>query len=285
MFLALTIDVDSKNQNNRNFDTKNLDFDFEEEIKMFLNLAQKPTFFVRTDHQTIERFGNRYVFDMIERLCLTYDVEIGWHPHFFDGFGPIFNHNLLLDKIQDVWSKNEYLKEVGSIRIGSCQNSNEIMTWLSDKFVLDSSAMAGCARKDSLRNYDWSITKLTPYFPNRFDCRTNGDLPILEIPITTFMTMAKYDEFPKRRVLNCNLHTNIFRDAIDNNYKELAALDCIVACSHADELQTGYVDDLYCFGMETYFKNLSYLEEVFDVEYTKLIDFADWWNSRNAKLG
>lgn len=277
MFVALTIDLDSKNQNIKN-DVENLDFNFKKELLQFLKEIKKPvTFFTREDQQTIE--SNESLIPFVKSMSENFDIEIGWHPHFFEKNNTIKNLDYLLQCLKDVWQKTEWVRECKIVRIGACQNSNEIMDWLSDKFIIDSSAMPGCVRKDSFRNYDWETTKQSPYFPNREDYRTPGDLKILEIPISTIFVKTNYDTYPKRRIVNLNYKCEIFKESINNNIEELKNTNCIVTCSHADELEFGYENDLYCFGIETYLKNISFLEEKFEIQYTKLEDYANWWKS------
>lgn len=152
MFLIITLDVDSQNQNNKYFDTKNICFDFEKEINTFLKKLDKPTtFFVRTDYQTIEKFGNEHVFNLIRKITKNFDVELGWHPHFFEKYKPIRNLKKLLDNLKDIWNKVEWIHHSKCVRIGSCQNSNEIMRWLAKNFEIDSSAMPKCKREDEIR--------------------------------------------------------------------------------------------------------------------------------------
>lgn len=282
MKTIISIDVDSRCQNRPPWRSDNFCFDFSDSIHNFLSHFNKPvTFFVREDHETIAKLGLNFVFDMVD--CLPYDIEIGWHPHFYDNGVPIKKNDVLLDQLKDVFYLSERVRKCRLVRMGSCQSNNMIMSFLSQHFEIDSSAMSACFRQDDLRWYDWTNTTNFIYNPSIANYQIGGDpnLAITEFPITTINIQTNYDIDAKKRVLSLAINNDLFEKALDNSYQELLLLDCLVIAIHAEELESnGFKNDLYTYGLENLSKNITSLESRFNCEYTSMQSVNNWWKSR-----
>ena len=148
------------------------------------------------------------------------------------------------------------------------------MGFLAENFDVDSSAMSQCVRQDSLRWYDWSKTQGSIYRPSVVDYMTSGEQShdIWEIPITTLNVFAPYDDVPKRRIFNPSIKSSLLKKSILDSKNDLFSLDCLVIACHAEELEIGYENDLYTYGLDNVFDNLLFIEEVFECEYTSFQD-------------
>ena len=232
------------------------------------------TVFVREDKETIRDFGVGYFYNLINSIQ-SLPIEIGWHPHVFDNNNNIVREeSILLSELRNILKQSSFVQQCKLVRVGACQSGNSIMSFLAENFDIDSSAMSRCVRRDFLRWYDWSETQGGVYYPSVADYRVTGDLAydILEVPITTFDILAPYEESPKRRILNPSVRASLFQKSVLNSKDALTSLDCLVVACHAEELEYGYVNDLYVYGLDNFFENLRFLEATFDCEY---ISFQD----------
>jgi len=244
-------------------------------IASFVERFRNPvTVFAREDAETIQGFGFNYFFDVVKSIRSHAPIEIGWHPHFFDNGSAIKDEQLLLSELKKVLEESEFVRDCNLVRVGACQSGNSIMGFLAESFKIDSSAMSRCVRKDYLRWYDWSETDGKIYRPSLADYRLAGipDHNILEVPITTLNILAPYDQLPKRRILNPSFKSAIFQKSVTDSKDMLSSLDCLVVACHAEELESGYTNDLHVYGLDNFFENLIFLEKTFDCEYTSFQD-------------
>jgi hypothetical protein len=241
-------------------------------IVNFIEIFEGPTtVFVREDLETIRDFGENHFYDLLKSIPTDHPLEIGWHPHIFgDGHLAVREESLLLSELRNILNQSAFARLCRLVRVGACQSGNSIMGLLSESFDIDSSAMSQCSRKDHLRWYDWTDTHGAVYKPSVADYRVPGVIShsILEVPITTLKVFAPYDEYPKRRILNPAIKSSIFKKSVEQSADYLASLDCLVAACHAEELESGYVNDLYVYGLDNFFDNLKFLQSTFDCEYT-----------------
>lgn len=273
MKTIISIDFDARFQNRPPWNSHDkIQFDVCP-IVNFVERFQKPTtIFAREDIETIQEFGPNHFFDLVNSIQSP--IEIGWHPHIFDGHNAIREEDVLLSGLRNILKQSGFVQQCKLVRIGACQSGNSIMEFLAESFDIDSSAMSRCIRKDHLRWYDWSETHGNIYFPSVVDYRIDGDLShdILEVPITTLDILAPYDEVPKRRILNPSVKTSLFQKAVVDSKDSLSSLDCLVVACHAEELESGYANDLYVYGLDNFFENLQFLEATFGCEYTSFQD-------------
>jgi len=273
MKAIISVDFDARFQNRPPWSSPGKSQFDVSSIVSFVERFQKPTtIFVREDVETIQEFGPNHFFDLVNSIQAP--IEIGWHPHIFDGRNAIREENILLSELRKVLNQSAFVQQCKLVRVGACQSGNSIMGFLAENFDIDSSAMSRCTRKDHLRWYDWSETHGNIYFPSVADYRVPGDLrhDILEVPIATLDILAPYDDAPKRRILNPSVKASLFQKAVVDSKDFLSSLDCLVIACHAEELESGYANDLYVYGLDNFFENLRFLEATFDCEYTSFQD-------------
>lgn len=279
MKTIISVDFDARFQNRPPWSSPGKSqFDISS-IVNFVERFQRPiTVFAREDAETIQEFGTNYFYDLVNSMQRFAPIEIGWHPHIFDdGGNAVREEAVLLSELRKILNQSRFVQHCKLVRVGACQGGNSIMSFLAESFDIDSSAMSRCTRKDSLRWYDWSETHGGVYYPSVTDYRVPGDLThdILEVPITTLDIFAPYDDLPKRRILNPSVRASLFQKSVVDSKSYLASLDCLVVACHAEELEPGYMNDLYVYGLDNFFDNLHFLEGAFDCEYT---DFQDMYN-------
>jgi len=271
MKTIISVDFDARFQNRPPWSSfGKSQFDVSPIVNFVERFQQPVTVFAREDIETIRDFGTNHFYDLVNSIRSLAPIEIGWHPHVFDGQNAIKEEDVLLSELIKIYNQSQFVQQCKLVRIGACQSGNLIMRFLADNFDIDSSAMSRCTRKDSLRWYDWSETQGNIYYPSVFDYKILGDVShdILEIPITTLDVFAPYDEFPKRRILNPSIRASIFQKSVADSKESLSSLDCLVVACHAEELEPGYFNDLYFYGLDNFFDNLIFLEATFDCKYT-----------------
>lgn len=275
MKTIISVDFDARFQNRPPWNSSDRSQFDVSSIVDFIERFQKPTtVFAREDVETIQEFGLNYFYDLVNTIQSLAPIEIGWHPHIFDGHNAIKDEDILLSDLKKVLKQSKFAQQSKLVRVGACQSGNLIMSFLAESFDIDSSAMTRCTRKDSLRWYDWSATDGGIYYPSIADYRVPGEVThdILEVPITTLDVFAPYDKSPKRRILNPSVRASLFQKAVLDSKDSLHSLDCLVIACHAEELESGYVNDLYAYGLDNFFENLQFLEATFDCEYTSFQD-------------
>jgi hypothetical protein len=228
------------------------------------------TAFVRIDKQIKDLFGDYlYVLNLLPKS--DFNVELGWHPHFYDGIKVQKDSNIVIRELYELYYDCESIRNMKSVRIGGGFMDNNIMSVLNNlNFAIDSSCMPACKRDDDNRKYDWSSSGNNAYYPFIYDYQTPGDphLGILEIPMTTILIPAPYDNFAKRRYINPAIRKEIFQPAFS---RYCHFLPYIVLTFHPDQLIEGYEDDLYKYGMDNFISNMEFIEkEVGDVTYKSL---------------
>jgi len=272
----LTIDTDGINQNNINFEINNLCFDYSKELMNFFYLKIPTTVFVRIDEQISREFYPLHVYDIIKESISNIDsslVELGWHPHFFDFENGKYKSTSNYVKIVEemIYWKEHIPIPMHSIRMGACQFNNKIMQTICKLgFKYDSSGLSGCKRKDELRHYDWSRIDNRPYHPCEKDYQSKGSLELWELPITTIPIKTIYDNIPKIRAVNPCIKKKLFQKYFKDFNGEL---EILVIAFHADELITGYKDDLYDYGFENITSNLEFLNKTLDLDWKLIKDF------------
>ena len=269
---CLTIDLDSINQNSI-FDTENLNFNYEKELKLFCANVSHCTLFPRIDQQVSEKYSNDFVYQISLNSHET--SEIGWHPHVY---------NKANNKLKQITSEKEIIQSLKELynyplinkmkvfRMGSCQGGNQIYEWLNSKFEISSSSMPGCCRKDDLRHYDWSQTTNFPYYPSveNYMIEDRVNYKILEIPLTTILTKTFYDVKPKRRVINLSYRKELFEYYLKLSISELKKLPVIIISCHAEEFVKGHFNDLYEYGIDNCVRNLDLFNKLLEPEYIHL---------------
>lgn len=284
MKTIISIDFDAKFQNRPPWQSlQKIEFCVEPIIN-FIDIFKMPTtIFIREDYETIQEYGLNYCYDLVSSIKNSHLLEFGWHPHFLSYDKNIITDEIiLLHELNDIFRQSSFAKTCKLVRIGSCQSGNLIMKFLSENFEIDSSAMSQCVRKDDLRWYDWSTTYGKLYFPSLEDYRTSGaeTYQILEVPITTIDSLAPYDKTPKRRILNPSINSQILKSAVEKSRQYLKTLDCLVIACHAEELQSGYSNDLHTYGLDNFFENLCFIESFFKCEYTTFSDLKKFCKKR-----
>jgi len=275
MKTIISVDFDAQFQNRPPWSSAGKSqFDVSPIVNFVERFRSPVTVFVREDAETIKSFGCEYFCDLVKSIQSLAPIEIGWHPHFFDEGKAIKDENFLLYNLRKILEQSEFVQNCKLVRVGACQSGNLIMEFLAESFEIDSSAMSRCVRRDSLRWYDWSETDGKIYRPSLADYRI-AKAPahdILEVPITTLNVLAPYDELPKRRILNPSVRAPIFQKAVSESKNYLSSLDCLVVACHAEELESGYTNDLHAYGLDNFFENLFFLEKTFNCEYTSFGD-------------
>ncbi|MEW6368886.1 MAG: hypothetical protein AB1714_30015 [Acidobacteriota bacterium] len=294
--VIVTCDLDAENQNNARFEIDSPAFDYRSELgeayNYFADNGTPLTVFVRIDRQVTRFYDDYFVHELALRAYESSrrpDVQFGWHPHCFrcteGGSDLIREETEIVEELLDVFARTSaLLRHFTSVRIGALQSGNEVMRCIEDMgFRFDSSALAGCRRQDRHRHYDWSRASNRPYRPSVNDYQASGDPAhsFLEVPITTVPMRTSYDSVPRLRAINPVIRPEILRPALAEALPELQRLGFMVVLFHADELKTGYQDDLYTYGMENFRRAMDHVDDTLlhgiPHEYVKLEDFR--WES------
>lgn len=245
------------------------------EIRQALsNEGIKFTFFLRCDNQIRDLFGTYLGLyheyrELWDRLVFE-GHEFGWHPHLYERVGdqyvPLRRPEECCVQLREAWKEVRTLEfPVTTVRIGEAWHSTETMRELDALgLCVDSTAVPGRRREDSLRSFDWVATPNHPYHPAPGDYRVSGGedgLSILEVPMTTSFVKTSYDREPMRRYLNPTFHRHIFRAALDGYLQALGAAEDahLVLIFHPDELLAREPNGLYSYDWNCFLDNLRLL--------------------------
>lgn len=224
----------------------------------------KSTWFVRIDNQIEKDYGAAdYI---LSKHSAAFDWlrdnghEIGWHHHAY-----VLNNG--------TWTQNTneeevltHIKRYGAVakacgmnicRMGWGQMSSRIMTELDSLgFVIDSSAMPRPKYGWDTLSRDWSRCPIQPYHPNVSDYQSQGQLNIIEFPMTTVPISLKSDTEPGvLRYINPLYKHEYFVSAVNSSLTEN-----IVLISHPYELSKGNPEHpLLSFSLHEFKRNMEWM--------------------------
>jgi len=161
---------------------------------------------------------------------------------------------------------NFSIKPISNRTMG-CAASNDLFSVLEDfGFKVDSSSIPNRKRIKQIE-FDWSDTPTNPYYPSISDYRRPGkgfsdSQKILEVPLSTILTMTSYDKFPVSRYLDlCFNHKIILKylkDVISRN-------QYLVTIIHPHELlQKPKKHELYAKSISEFSENVKRMVEIFE---------------------
>jgi hypothetical protein len=183
------------------------------------------TWFVRSDDQIARIHGRcdylfEKYFDFWEEGRAGGE-ELALHPHLYvfdekqSKYAPLRDPGLCCEQVERVHSQLAGRGiEFSSIRIGEAFHSSSLMKRIDELgFSVDATAIPGRRRSDAARYFDWSTTPNNPYRPSIEDYRVPGpnSLDLLEVPMTTTLFQADYDDQPKLRYINLGYRSDIFK--------------------------------------------------------------------------
>jgi len=232
------------------------------------------TFFLRMDEQIGELEGDTLAIykrhEPLWRNLQQSGNELGWHPHLNYRNGgewlPQRDAQAACHSLEESWQAVRTLRfPVRCVRMGEAWHCSETMRTV-DRLGLriDSTAVPGRCRQDTMRAFDWSVTLNRPYHPSCADYRTPGKgdaLGILEIPMTTTPMLAPYDDAPVRRYINPTYRPRFFAAGLDGVLAQSSDLEDlhVVLIFHPDELLERRPNDLHAFGWDTFLDNFDTL--------------------------
>jgi hypothetical protein len=232
----------------------------------------KATWFVRVDGSLKKAYGDEgYLFAKYSKVwksLVSDGHEIGFHPHLYRPYKGAWIQETRKGHLAE--KLNESYKAMAkhgfsptSSRIGETYMTNEIMATLTRLGIkIDSTAVPGRLRKDSIKNIDWRGTPQTPYRPSRTNYRvpSNKPLDIVEVPMTTVKTKVEYDKRPLKRYVNLSFHHKILRRGVSAHIKSNYILTTVTHTSEIlPELAGGKVDPLISFDSAVMRKNLNFI--------------------------
>jgi hypothetical protein len=254
--VILTMDTDPKGRNLPNFNNT-YSFDYEHLIdRMLLDLRHsiwKLTCFVSTDIRVEQSKGSAlYLWEFFQDKT-HFDIELGWHPWFEGG------HQ---DGSSLEYRKTFKKERPTAVRVcGGNMNNEQLAELYRQGFTVDCTALPGIIRTGE-RPFDWGTTTQSSYLPSTEDYKVTGDSiqGILEVPTTTILSQAPYDQEPKLRYCNPLYQPKIFYQMLKTYFNSGDLGDHLTLIFHPDELEEGFENDLYCYGVKNLLSNLGTLE-------------------------
>lgn len=242
----------------------------------FLGLVEclkgKPfSVFVRSDYQIKSLYGSydyllRHNPSLIENIRAK-NGELNWHIHLYERQGndwvPVRAENLAACFRRDYEAVRENaLVDSSVVRIGECVMTNELMAQIEACGIrIDSTALPGRMRDDVEKHLDWKTTGNRPYHPSAADYRipSASNYRVMEVPMSTLLMKASYDNVPILRYFNLSFKTDIlfqnFAGYVDEH-------DMIVTITHPFEVIGQGQHGLIAFSKEEFRENLRRLEQV-----------------------
>lgn len=235
-------------------------------------LAGKPfTVFIRSDNQINQLYGSYdYLVkssDGIAKQIAEKNGELDWHIHLYEKNGnewlPV-RQKELADAFQN---DLKFVKEIPEInwrivRIGEGVMTNELMRAIDRSGILiDSTAIASRKRDDAEKSFDWSVTTNEPYFPSSAEYRTKGICPLTvrEVPMSTILMKAPYDNEPLLRYFNLAFKTDIL---FQNFYSYVKNHNSIVTITHPFEVFPNGNHGLIAYDINTFRSNIEEMVKI-----------------------
>lgn len=284
--ICLTIDTDPDglsaqvtDRNSHTFNCLEALHSFPDKLNASFGFALPLTWFVRIDNQIRSLFGQHLY--LLERYAGFWEKvsalghELAWHPHLYeqDSSGNFHLHSTIhgaLTEFDEVLqSINQHNLNLRSFRNGEAWHHPELFKLVEKAgFQNDSTVIAGRMLADNpLKN--WEHASQHPYYPAHDDLTKPGTKrPLLELPISTWMTNASYDLAPKRRYMNPAIHTAVFQKAISDNKGFILEQKFPVRVwnfiSHPDDIvhPDSPNDLLYSRSIEAYIQNVKTFAEM-----------------------
>ena len=236
--------------------------------KCFSKYNWKMNWFIRAD-SFVEKFHNDIGWQYHNHISIWDDFRefgdgLAWHPHLYDHNGgsfELFKDDILEAELLETLFKK--LKKIGInfeyVRVGEGRGSNHIIKILAENGIkADFSAIPGRYRKDENRNFDWLKTGNNLYYPSKKDYREQGDInhQILEVPLTTTLVNADYDDEAKLRYLDLSYRNDIFKESLEYllDSENLSFLHFV--CHPEGLISDDFSNGLYDYGIKTLSLNL-----------------------------
>ena len=233
------------------------------------NYNIKTTWFLRIDSQMEQIFGSAD-FSFQENKELLKELiknggELGWHHHAYkknisDKWVQESDESKVLS---DIYQYGPLARQYNLTicRMGWGFQTNATLKALSDlHFLIDSSAIPRPKYTWDISQMDWEGGTTVPYHPSVDNYKLQGDynLSILEVPITTSLLKADYDESEVIRYLNPAYHHSKFIEAFNStDQKELI---CMIMHPY-EVMPAKQTHNLLSFSIEDLKKNINFLKE------------------------
>lgn len=187
----------------------------------------RTTWFIRLDQNMEEIYGRaEYMFSAhlaeIEWLK-EQGHEIAWHIHPYIRRNGAWMQNAdlpsVLEEVYRFFPVAERYGIAHTVRFGWGYQASELMALLSKLGCrVDSSAIPRPRYSWANQNTDWSLAPREPYRPSASNYQEAGeDLNILEVPMTTAVIPASYDNGQRiYRYINPAYHHDIFQRAMQS---------------------------------------------------------------------
>jgi len=240
---------------------------------LFARCNISATWFVRADNQLADVYGDAAwllrEWDPFWSALRRAGHCIGWHPHIvrYDENGLVVaetDDRRCADILRATYvslAANGFTFTVS--RIGEAFQGNESMRTLDELGLkVDSTAIPGRRRDDAERRFNWSGTPNRPYRPSVADHRVPGypALSIVEVPMTSMLVEAPYDQSPLLRYLNLAYREDVLRAAFGRYLQSLGEGDhVVVTILHPEEARGPVVHPLYAHDLQTVANNIEYL--------------------------
>lgn len=232
------------------------------------------TWFIRCDKSVQVNLGQYTgLLEKIKKFIsnkLDTGDSFGLHPHLYS-FSERVNvsNSLTKTEIQDQLGEaflawKDFFGETPKFsRIGEARMCNIIAKSLETHGIkIDSTALPGRSRKDNGFNFDWTLTKNSPYNPSIYNYQIESsnyheNYNFTEVPFTMIPTKSKIDKYTIYRYLNLSFKNQIIKDPIeliDDNQDVI----CVV---HPHEVNSGAEKKhpIISYDGDEFFKNIKNL--------------------------
>lgn len=271
IYLTFDIDQDFNPNSSDYYNRSAARFDtFYSGFQRIINiLSGKPfSVFIRSDYQISQLYGSYdYLIKSpsgVIKQIVNNDGELDWHIHLYekknDEWQPVSQNNLAVSFLNDLENVRR-IPEINwrIVRIGEGVMTNDLMQAINQSGILiDSTAIASRKRNDAEKSFDWSVTSNNSYYPSATDYRRDGDhhLKVKEVPMSTILMKAPYDEKPLLRYFNLAFKTDIL---FQNFFSYVEMHDSLVTITHPFEVISNGSHGLIAYDFNTFCSNIEEL--------------------------
>lgn len=309
--LCLTVDTDPDGLSGTVTDRQSLEWQGLEalrtlpaEMQALPDLPSIPiTWFIRADGQLESILGTpSYLLERFDRFWADVSRaghELAWHPHLYrqatseDKAFIISDPNEATEELERLWEKLRGILRATSFRNGEGWHTPQTYSAIERLgFRCDSTAIPN-RKGGNGHPMNWTGAPNQPYFPESDNLRAAGvERALLELPMSTWMVQAPYDNGPKTRYINPALHPHLFANAL-RTWEKARKFSSTggyvwVMIFHPDEVFPAQQDQLYARSRNALFTNLvafqeSLQHENVEVEWVTIAEAAELWRRNCLK--
>ena len=225
--------------------------------------------FVRSDFQIKSVYGSyEYLVlnnkSLVDKIVLS-GGELDWHIHLYKTekgkWVQVTDNSEIAERFLIDYSEVKKCNCVNTevVRIGECVMNDTLMNAIARMGIkIDSSALPGRKRNDKEKFFDWSITSNRFYNPSKSDYRieSNDNYQLIEVPMSTLLMKAEYDNEAVRRYFNLSFKTEILFQNFESYVKEN---DSLVVITHPFEVLSEGKHGLISYNIKTFENNIKLL--------------------------